>query len=35
MLFDNHNAQYQMLDSYDSTGHSYVKIYAVNAGKGQ
>ncbi len=34
MLFDNHNAQYQMLDSYDSTGHSYVKIYAVNAREG-
>ena len=30
MLFDNHNAQYQMLDDYSYTGSSYVKIYSVD-----
>ncbi|MDO5423373.1 MAG: aryl-sulfate sulfotransferase [Eubacteriales bacterium] len=31
MLFDNHNAQYRMLDDFQYTGSSYVKIYSVNA----
>lgn len=32
MLFDNHNARYQMLDDYYDTGNSYVKIYSVDPG---
>ncbi|MCC8066445.1 MAG: aryl-sulfate sulfotransferase, partial [Clostridiales bacterium] len=31
MLFDNHYANYRMLDSYDYTKASYVKIYSVDA----
>ncbi|MDY3919142.1 MAG: aryl-sulfate sulfotransferase [Candidatus Limivivens sp.] len=31
MLFDNHNAQYRMLDDFRYTGSSYVIIYSVNA----
>ncbi|MCD7735455.1 MAG: aryl-sulfate sulfotransferase [Lachnospiraceae bacterium] len=31
MLFDNHYAYYRMVDSYDYTEASYVKIYSVDA----